>query len=577
MASAGRARLAEGEAALARGDWAAARVVYARAVAEDGSPDACYGLARAAEWAGEFDVAVRHYERAFTGLRERGETRLPALIAGRELSFLNAAVYGNGAAAGGWLARARSLADEAGECAESGWVDLAEAMAAGDAAGTLERARAALRIAGRVGDRDLHFCALGYEGTALLLDGRVAAGMRRIDEAAVAALSGEVRDHLVVGEIYCKMLLGCEVVLDVRRAEQWMTVADAFGRASNDLWVSGICSMHLGGILLAAGRWSEAEDRLTTALRIHDAGMRALRAGAAVRLGDLRTRQGRWDEAAVLLEANEYDAAATVPLARLRRAMGDAATAVAVLRRAVDPAASSVVQAPALTLLAELLTERSTRGPKEARRIGARMQALAAESRLPHVCALAERIAAALGPDDDGPAHLRAAVLGFGEACLPWEAAGTRLDLARRLARTDAAAAVAEARRAWDAFRTLGARRGIDEAASVLRSLGVSVAAPARAGRGLTPRERDVLRLMTAGWSNDAIAGELFLSKRTVEHHVGSVLDKLGASTRAEAIARAVRDGVAVHGPEDTGSRSPSGDRLPVSDGLRSRRWPQAR
>ena len=66
---------------------------------------------------------------------------------------------------------------------------------------------------------------------SLVLRGRVAEGMRRVDEAAVAAISGEVRDHLVVGEIYCKMLLCCELTLDVRRAQQWLRTADSAAAA----------------------------------------------------------------------------------------------------------------------------------------------------------------------------------------------------------------------------------------------------------------------------------------------------------------------------------------------------------
>ena len=49
---------------------------------------------------GRLEEAHGWYERAFAGYRALGETRLPALIAGRELSFLHAAVFGNSAAAG---------------------------------------------------------------------------------------------------------------------------------------------------------------------------------------------------------------------------------------------------------------------------------------------------------------------------------------------------------------------------------------------------------------------------------------------------------------------------------------------
>jgi len=52
----------------------------------------------------------------------------------------------------------------------------------------------------------------------------------------------------------------------------------------------------------------------------------------------------------------------------------------------------------------------------------------------------------------------------------------------------------------------------------------------------LTPRERDVLRLVAAGHSNKAIAVELFLSPATVKRHVSNILAKLGVSTRAAAI-----------------------------------------
>lgn len=546
MGPAGRALLTEGTAALGRGDWAGARQAFGSVLDRDESPEACHGLARAQEWAGDFEAAVRSYERAYAGYRARGETRLPALIAGRELSFLHAAVYGNGAAAGGWLARARRLADEAGECPETGWVELAEALAAADAAEMAAHAAAAARIADRCGDPDLRFCALAYEGTSRVLRGRVDHGMRQVDEAAVAATSGEVRDHLVVGEIFCKMLLCCELVLDVRRAQQWLTVADAVGRASHDLWVSGICRMHYGGILISAGRWPEAEDQLATSLRIHDTGMRALRTGAAVRLADLRLRQGRVDEAAVLLDGAEGDSAAVLPQARLHLVRDEPEAAVAVLRHALpDPVRAEVVAAPALALLAELLVEQDDRAGADPP--AGRLRELASATGLPQVRGLAEQAAGALLRSVDRSAvlgHLQAARLAFAEAGLCWEAARARLLVAGELAGTRPGAAAAEARVALIDLRTLGAGRDADRAARLLRSLGSATGPAPRVPGPLTQREREVLGLMVEGLANQQIADRLFLSKRTVEHHVSRVLAALGVRTRAEAMAQATRDRV---------------------------------
>lgn len=71
---------------------------------------------------------------------------------------------------------------------------------------------------------------------------------------------------------------------------------------------------------------------------------------------------------------------------------------------------------------------------------------------------------------------------------------------------------------------------------------------------GLTRREAQVLQLMAAGLRNAAIARKLYVSTRTIDHHVSAVLAKLGVTTRAEAIA--VAGASATEAPGQTATRS---------------------
>lgn len=59
----------------------------------------------------------------------------------------------------------------------------------------------------------------------------------------------------------------------------------------------------------------------------------------------------------------------------------------------------------------------------------------------------------------------------------------------------------------------------------------------------LTEREQEVLRLLAKGWSNARIAQELAISERTVRYHLQNIYNKIGVSTRGEAIVWAVREG----------------------------------
>jgi DNA-binding NarL/FixJ family response regulator len=140
---------------------------------------------------------------------------------------------------------------------------------------------------------------------------------------------------------------------------------------------------------------------------------------------------------------------------------------------------------------------------------------------------------------------------GFTESARPVEAAETRLLMAEALVneRPDDAASLARAAHA------AAVRQGVpllrDRSAAVLRRLGASAprATPATtAVSALTARETEILDGLRRGDSNATIAGRLFLSPKTIEHHVGRIFVKLGVRTRAEAAAVAAAASVSENG-----------------------------
>jgi DNA-binding NarL/FixJ family response regulator len=92
--------------------------------------------------------------------------------------------------------------------------------------------------------------------------------------------------------------------------------------------------------------------------------------------------------------------------------------------------------------------------------------------------------------------------------------------------------AVAEAKAALEAFERLEAARHADAAGALLRSLGAPIRTGPKGVGALTRREAEVLALVGAGLSNPEIGDRLYITRKTVEHHVGNILSKLGLRNR---------------------------------------------
>jgi DNA-binding CsgD family transcriptional regulator len=183
---------------------------------------------------------------------------------------------------------------------------------------------------------------------------------------------------------------------------------------------------------------------------------------------------------------------------------------------------------------------------------GHALVALGAVSKCQQIVAHGERLLGhALASTDvrAACAHLEAALAAFVQAGIPYRGAQTRLLLARVLGQNDREVAGAEARAALSVFEDLGADREADAAAALMRDLGVKAVrtGPKNVGR-LTRREQEVLVLLGEGLSNPEIADRLFLSRKTVEHHVARILSKLGLRGRAEAAALVARSARASEG-----------------------------
>ncbi len=533
-----------GLAELAEGRWEAARAAFVRALEAGEEPEALEGLSWAAWWLDDAATLFAARERAFRLYKRRGEpagaARMATWLACDELDFNGAT-----AVASGWLRRAARLLEPLEPGPDHGWLWFQTGFIAalsGDTASARELAVSTADLGRRCGVADLEMLGLALEGRVLVTCARVSEGMRCLDEATATALEGDATIPISIAWTCCMLVSACVEVRDYRRAFEWCDRIAEFAERYRSGYMRGFCREHYGAVHLSRGRWQDAETELDAAVRDLSRSRPAYVPGALVWLAELRRRQGRPTEAERLLADAGEGAGAQLCRASLALDRGDAARAAELAERCLRQSGGEqrLGRLPALELLAHA---RIARGELEA--AAAAVEALRAIELPAGVAALRAAadlaqgaLEAARGRHERARPLLEDAVDAFERGGTPFEAARARIGLAASLVALGRAdMAEQELRAAFARLEELGAAVEAQRARALLD-------APRTRPAGLTPREHEVLLLLTEGLTNRQIAARLVVSEHTVHRHVTSILRKLALPSRAAAAVYAVRAGL---------------------------------
>jgi LuxR family transcriptional regulator, maltose regulon positive regulatory protein len=537
--------LRAGHDALARGAWEDARAEFHKSIAAAESPAAHEQLGLASWWlddaAGTFTARERAYQLYRDAQDARGAARIALWLVWDYLAF-----RGDTAVSAGWMERARRILQGHESTAEYGLLLLREGEVAlfrgHDPAASRAHAVRASTLGRTLGDMGLEFTGLALEGLALVSAGQVTEGMRCLDEATAAATAGEIKELHAVGQVCCWQIFACERVRDFDRAAQWCARALEFSKRWRVRPMSAICRAQFAGVLIWRGAWQEAEQELTAAARELDVVRPATAGQALARLGDLRLRQGRLDEANELFERSQGQVLSRLGMAALALERGDAVECVALVEQLLAQVGTSELTTRAGALELAIRAHASAGNVTNAERLLRDLEGIAATlGTVPLAAAVAGARGVVFGArgDYEGAARaFEAAIEGYIACGAPFEIGRARLDVARALyASGRRAAAEREARAARDIFRHLKATREIERVAAVL---GKRTAPPTK----LTARQVEILKFVAQGMSNPAIAKRLKLSDHTVKRHVANLLTRLGLSSRAAAAAYAAKQGL---------------------------------
>ena len=481
--------------ALGRHDWRSAFDGLSAADAtETLTPEALELLAEAAWWTGQLPVAVDARERAFAAARKAGDLPTAVLVAinlARD-SIFRLAIPG----AQAWIKRAEQMLEGMEENPGHGWlagVKAGVASVGGDNEESIAQATRAIEIADRLGLPDLRAFGLAQKAAGLVARGDVEEGLALADEAATAAISGELTPG-VAGGVFCATIEACAAIGDVRRALEWTEAQDRWCKREGINGYPGMCRLFRSDVKRLHGAWPEAEAEARQAsveLRGYIPGAAGL---ALYQVGEIRLRRGDLPAAEeALLGAYGLGQDTEPMLSLLRLAQGKAAAAAESIQRALTepgrsswraPSGSPLYQVNLLPAQAEILLATGDLAGARAAADGlaALAETFGTATVKANAASAAGTVALAEGNAADAATRLREAIALWTGLDAPYEAARMRLALAEAYrADNQPDRAAIEAHTARDAFEHLGAALDLRRADALLTEL---AAAPGAAPLG---------------------------------------------------------------------------------------------
>jgi DNA-binding CsgD family transcriptional regulator len=448
--------------------------------------------------------------------------------------------------ASGWLARAQRLLDsDAHECAERGYLLLPvveQRLGSGDCEGAYLAAADAAAIGERCRDADLIACARHQQGRVRLEQGQIEAGLALLDETMLAVTAGELAP-LVTGLMYCSVIAACQQVYALDRAREWTAALAQWCEGQPDMVAfAGICQVHRAEIMQLRGTWPEAIEQAQRARALSEGVDRRATAAALYQQAEVHRLKGDFAAAEEAYRgASQLGFEPQPGLALLRLAQGKSGAATIAIRRIESTTTGRLKRMALLPAFVEIML--AAGNVQDARKACQELEDLARtfDTEVPEAIAAQARGAVDLGEGDAQAAigPLRRALEVWQRIEAPYAAARVRVLIGlacRVLGDEDGAGLEIDAARSI--FDRLGAAPDLARIERLTEAVASSNPHP------LTPREMQVLRLVSAGKTNATIAAELFLSERTIERHLSNIFTKLDLSTRTAAAAWAYEHGL---------------------------------